>query len=146
MNSIFNTPGGLSAVYICLILFAFLALRGRRFGKPLNVRENNRRLSSEYVHAMTSLYQKGNTRMEILSHIRDKFKADLGIRWRVNPNLNTANFIEELENRGATDEDGTLTKLLLDLGPSDNISEAQLVELAKRVEAYRATAKIRRTK
>ena len=84
--------------------------------------------------------------MEILSHIRDKFKADLGIRWRVNPNLNTANFIEELENRGATDEDGTLTKLLLDLGPSDNISEAQLVELAKRVEAYRATAKIRRTK
>ena len=146
MNFIFNTPGGLSAVYICLIIFAFLALRGRRFGKPLDVRENNRRLSSEYVHAMTSLYQKGNTRMEILSHIRDKFKADLGIRWRVNPNLNTANFIEELENRGATDEDRTLTKLLFDLGPSDNISEAQLVELAKRVEAYRATAKIRRTK
>ena len=143
---VFKTPGGLAAVYICLILFLFLTLRGRRFGKPLDVRENNRRLSSEYVYAMTRLYQKANTRMEILRHIRDRFRADLGIRWRVNPNLGTTTFLEELTQRGAVDEEGNLTNLVRDLERSGNISEAQLLEIAKRVEAYRETSKIGRTK
>lgn len=143
---VFKTPGGLAAVYICLILFVFLTLRGRRFGKPLDVRENNRRLSSEYVHAMTTLYQKGNTRMEILKHIRNKFKADLGTRWRVNPNLDTTTFLEELVQRGAANEEEKLTNLLKDLEPSGNISESQLLEIAKRVEAYRETSKIGRAK
>ncbi len=140
---VFKTPGGLAAVYICLILFIFLTLRGRRFGKPLDMRENNRRLSSEYVHAMTKLYQKGNTRMDILQHIRDKFRADLGIRWRVNPNLDTATFLEELTQRGAVDEEGNLTNLIRDLERSGNISEAQLLEIAKRVEVYRETSATR---
>jgi hypothetical protein len=136
----FKTPGGLAAVYICLILFVFLTLRGRRFGKPLDMREKNRRLSSEYVYAMTTLYQKANTRLEILRHIRDRFKADLGVRWRVNPNLGTATFLEELAQRGAVDEEGELTNLIHDLERSGNISESQLLEIAKRVEAYRETS------
>ncbi len=143
---VFKTPGGLAAVYVCLILFVFLTLRGRRFGKPLDVRENNRRLSSEYVYAMTTLYQKANTRMDILRHIRDRFRADLGIRWRVNPNLDTATFLEELTQRGAVDEEGELTNLIRDLERSGNISESQLLEMAKRVEAYRETSKIGRAK
>ena len=139
---VFRTPGGLGAVYICLTLFIFLVLRGRRFGKPLDVQEINRRLSAEYVHAMTALYQKGNTRSEILRHIRDRFKADLGTRWRVNPNLDTATFLEVLARRGTVDEDGELTNLMADLDPSVNISEARLLDIAQRVEAYRETAKI----
>ncbi len=139
---VFKTPVGLAAVYICLMLFVFLTLRGRRFGKPLDGQENSRRLGSEYVHAMTALYQKGNTRMEVLKHIRDKFRADLGSRWHVNPNLDTATFLEELMQRGAVDEDGKLTNLVRDLESSGNISESQLIEIAKRVEAYRETSKI----
>ena len=144
MAFVFRTPGGLAAVYICLTLFIFLVLRGRRFGRPLDVQERNRRLSSEYVHAMTALYQKGNTRMDILRHIRDRFKTDLGIRWRVNPNLDTATFLEALAARGAIDEDNQLTNLMSDLAASTHISEAQLRDLAHRVEAYRALAKIDR--
>ncbi|MDE0681293.1 MAG: DUF4350 domain-containing protein [Candidatus Poribacteria bacterium] len=143
---VFGTPGGLGAVYICLTLFIFLVLRGRRFGKPLDAQEINRRLSAEYVHAMTALYQKGNTRREVLRHIRDRFKADLGARWRVNPNLDTATFLEALALRSAIDEDGELTNLMADLDPSVNISEARLLDIAKRVEAYREIAKIGRTK
>ena len=133
---VFGTTFGLGAVYICLTLFIFLVLRGRRFGKPLDVHERNRRLSSEYVHAMTALYQKGNTRTEILKHIRERFKADLGSRWRVNPTLETSAFYEELVQHGAIDEDGELADLLTDLEPSSNISERQLLGLAKRVEVY----------
>ena len=143
---LFRTPGGLAAMFICLTLFVFIALRGRRFGKPLDAQEKNRRLSSEYVHAMTALYQKGNTRPEILRHIRDMFKADLGIRWRVNPNLDTPTFLEEVAQRGVIDEDGELTKLMTDLEPSGHISESQLLDVAKRVEAYREIAKIGGTK
>lgn len=139
---LFRTPGGLAAMFICLTLFVFIALRGRRFGKPLDAQEKNRRLSSEYVHAMTALYQKGNTRPEILRHIRDRFKTDLGVRWRVNPNLDTSTFLEELAQRGVVDEAGELTNLMTDLQPSGHISESQLLDIAKRVEAYRETAKI----
>ena len=144
---VFRTPGGLSAIYICLTFFLFLVLRGRRFGKPLDAQEKNRRLSAEYVHAMTALYQKGNhTRPEILRHIRERFKADLGARWRVNPNLETTPFLEELALRGGVDEEGELTNLMADLDASANISESRLLDLARRVEAYRETAKIGRTK
>ncbi len=145
VNFIFKTSTGLSAVYLCLILFIFLTLRGKRFGMPLDVQENNRRLSSEYVHAMTALYQKGNTRMEILRHIREKFRADLGTRWRVNPNLDTNSFLEELVQRGVVDEELELTNLLYELEPSGEISETQLVDIAKRIEVYCETAKIRTT-
>lgn len=144
INFFFKTPWGLAAVYICLILFVFMTLRGRRFGQPLDVRENNRRLSTEYVHAMTALYQKGNTRVDILKHIQQKFRTDLGNRWRVNPNLNTTNFIEELMQRGIDDE-GELSNLIKDLDASGNISESQLVDLAKRVDTYSTNANLQRT-
>jgi hypothetical protein len=143
---VFRTPGGLGAIYICLTFFLFLVLRGRRFGKPLDAEEKNRRLSAEYVHAMTALYQKGNTRSAVLRHIRERFKADLGARWRVNPNLETTLFLEELALRGAADEEGELTNLMVDLDPSASISEARLLELAHRVESYRETAKIGKSK
>lgn len=143
---VFGTSGGLAAVYICLTLFVFLMLRGRRFGKPLDVQERSRRLSAEYVHAMTVLYQKANTRAYILRHIRDTFKSDLGNRWRVNPNLDTPTFLEELARCGALDADEDLTHLVKDLEPSGSISEAQLLNLAKRVDAYRDVANIGGTK
>ena len=142
----FGTRGGLAAVYVCLTLFVFLMLRGRRFGKPLDAQERRRRLSAEYVHAMTALYQKGDTRSEILGHIRDKFRADLGNRWRVNPNLDTSAFLEELTRRGAINADDELTHLVTDLEPSGDISEAQLLDIAKRVDAYREVANIGRIK
>ena len=144
MALVFRTPGGLAAVYICLTLFIFLVLRGRRFGRPLDGQGKDRRLSSEYVHAMTALYQKGDTRMDILRHVRERFKADLGARWRVNPNVDTNAFLEELAARGAVDEDHELTNLISDLDASGTVSEAQLLDLAHRVEAYRALAKINR--
>ena len=143
---VFGTRGGLAAVYICITLFVFLVLRGRRFGKPLDVQESSRRLSAEYVHAMTALYQKGDTRSEILKHIRDTFRSDLGNRWRVNPNLDTPTFLEELAHRGAVDGNEELTHLVTDLEPSGDISEAQLLDLAKRVDAYREVANIGRAK
>ena len=141
---VFGTRGGLAAVFICLVLFVFLTLRGRRFGKPLDVQERSRRLSSEYVHAMTALYQKGNTRADILRHIRDTFRSDLGNRWRVNPNLDTPTFLRELVQRGAVDADEELTRIVTDLEPSGDISEAQLLDIAKRVDAYREVANIGR--
>ena len=142
----FGTTFGLGAVYIGLTLFIFLVLRGRRFGKPLDVHQRNRRLSAEYVHAMTALYQKGNTRAEILKHIREKFKADLGNRWRVNPTLETSAFYEELLQQGVSDEDGQLTNLLTDLERSSNVSEKQLLDIAKRVETYCETVNIGKRK
>ena len=140
---LFKTPGGLGIVYIGLIVFLFLILRGRRFGKPLVVEETHRRVSSEYVFAMTALYQKGNTRPAILKQIRDTFRLDLAARWRINPNLETATFVEEIAKRKPIDTD-ELQRLLIALEPDGDISEAQLLSLAKRVDAYYDAANIGR--
>ncbi|MCG9129447.1 hypothetical protein JT359_17805, partial [Candidatus Poribacteria bacterium] len=141
---IFKTSWGLAAVYICIISFVFITLRGRRFGKPLDERAQNRRLSTEYVYAMTTLYQKGNTTRFVLAHIRDKFKADLGNRWHVNPNLDADSFLNEMINHGLNDEEAILSNIIHDLNQNDNITEKELVDLAKRVDTYHATTKLRR--
>ena len=132
---LFKTPGGLGIVYIGLIVFLFLILRGRRFGKPLVVGEAHRRVSSEYVFAMTALYQKGNTRPAILKQIRDTFRSDLAARWRINSDLETATFVEEIAKRKPIDTD-KLQQLLTALEPEGDISEARLLSLAKQVDAY----------
>lgn len=142
---VFKTPWGLAAVYISLILFVFMTLRGRRFGQPLDVRANSRRLSTEYVYAMTVLYQKGNTRMDILRHIRDKFHTDLGSRWRVSPHLDMSTFLNELIQRSVEDKKGELTNLIRDLEVTENLSESQLVDLAKRVDSYSTNTNLRST-
>ena len=140
---LFKTPGGLGIVYIGLIVFLFLILRGRRFGKPLVVEETHRRVSSEYVFAMTALYQKGNTRPAILKQIRDTFRFDLAARWRINSDLETATFVGEIAKRKPIDTD-ELRQLLTALEPEGDISEVRLLSLAKQVDAYYDTANIGR--
>ena len=143
---VFKTPGGLAAVYVCLILYIFLTLRGRRFGVPIDIVERHRRMSTEYIHAMTTLYQKGNTRPDILAHIRHQFRTELGLRWRVDSTLNTSDFLEELRNKGALDGDDKLTILLIDLDRIENRTDRQLLEISKRVEEYREMHKLGRSK
>ncbi|MCG9126548.1 hypothetical protein JT359_03000 [Candidatus Poribacteria bacterium] len=138
---VLKTPIGIAGVYLCILFFLFIALQGRRFGKPMDIYEDNRRLSSEYVDAMTILYQKNNTQMEILQHIREKFRHDLGTRWRVNPNLDTGVFIDELISHGVIDEEEELSNLLIHLD-SSNITESQLIDIAKKVDAFRDSSNL----
>ncbi len=144
MYLLFNTAGGLGVVYIGVIVFLFLILRGRRFGKPLTLEETHRRVSSEYVHAMTALYQKGDTRHAILKQIRDTFRSNLATRWHINPNLETVSFVEEIARRKPIDTE-ELQMLLTELETRGDISEARLLSLAKKVEAYCERATIGRT-
>ena len=142
---LFNTSGGLGVVYTGGIVFLFLILRGRRFGNPIAVEESNRRVSSEYVHAMTALYQKGDTCHSILGQIRDTFRSDLAARWHINPNLETTSFVEEIARRKPIDAE-ELERLLTELEPRGDISEARLLSLAKQVEAYCEKAKVGRAR
>lgn len=142
---VFRSPGGLAAVYVCFILYIFLTLRGRRFGKPMDILENHRRMSTEYIHAMTTLYQKGNTRSDILKHIRHQFRTELGVRWRVDSTLDTSEFLDELRQKGALDQDDTITVLIEDLDRIENRTDRQLLEIAKRIEECRETYRLGRS-
>ena len=145
MALLFETPGGLGVLYLGVALFVFLILRGRRFGKPLEVQETHRRLSSEYVLAMTALYQKGNTRREILRQLLAQLRADLGARWNVNINLDTSAFVEEIAKRSTpTEEIVELQELFTEWEPRGDISDAQLLEIAKKIEAYYEKTNMRR--
>ncbi len=145
MFLLFRTPGGWAAVYIGLTLFMFLILRGQRFGRPLEPQARPRRLSSEYVLAMTTLYQKADTRLELLEQIGSRFRFDLGVHWGVDVNLETSAFVEEIARGAASDAD-ELKALLSVLDSRRKISEAQLLEIANRVDAYYERTKMRRTR
>ena len=64
----------------------------------------------------------------------------------MNPTVDTPTFLQELAQRGAVDTDDQLTNLMTDLEPSGDISEAELLDIAQRVEAYCETASIGTTK
>ena len=76
--------------------------------------------------------------------MRDTFRSNLAARWHINPNLETASFVEEIARRKPIDTE-ELQMLLTELETRGDISEARLLSLAKKVEAYCERAKIGRT-
>ncbi len=71
---LFETPPGRAIVYAALLLFGFLALRGRRLGPPLPARPpaETRRTMYEHVQMLANLYRRagqlGAARAAFLSH------------------------------------------------------------------------------
>jgi hypothetical protein len=57
---LFETPAGRALVYAALLVFAFLALRGRRLGPPLPAPtpSDTRRTMYEHVQMLASLYRR----------------------------------------------------------------------------------------
>ena len=130
-----RTPLGLGFVCTGLLIFIFLILRGARFGQPVEIDASDKRLSSEYIFAMADLYQKNGQQSAILRHIRDEFRRSLASGWNINPTLDIPAFVDEIAKRKPIDAD-ELQTLLGELEQTTSLSEARLLTLAQRVEAY----------
>lgn len=140
---IFGSPWGWAATYAVLVLGFYFVLGGRRFGRPVPLREEVvRRSSAEYIESMAGLFLRGGKRAFILKHYRDAFKRRLARRDGINPQLDDESFVRELARARAIDEP-TLLGLLGRLR-AQNPSEAELVRTVADADALADTLAPRR--
>ena len=128
-------PIGWALIYAGMLILIFLLLHGRRFGHPIEPNRSRRRLSSEYVLAMENLYRKGRKRAAVLAHIRNEFRRNLAAPWNITPTLDIPTFVNEIAKRKPIDTD-ELRSLLEALEQTTELSEARLLTLAQRIEAF----------
>jgi hypothetical protein len=109
---VFGSPWGWAAAYGMLALALYLILSGRRFGRPVPLREEiERRSSAEYVESMADLFQRGGKRAYILGHYHAAFKRRLAKPLGVNPQLPDEEFTRELARQRELDEAALLAML-----------------------------------
>lgn len=132
-NTIFSSPWGWAAAYATTAVALYLILSGRRFGKPIPLKEEvTLRSSAEYVESMADLFQRGGKRQYILQHYHRNFKRQLARPYGINPKLDDDAFVRELARFRDVDEAAVLA--LLNRLCSTPASEAALVRIVEETE------------
>jgi Domain of unknown function (DUF4350) len=131
---VFGSPWGWAAAYATLALALYLILSGRRFGRPVPLKEEvARRSSAEYVESMADLFQRGGKRAYILGRYHAAFKRKLAKPLGVNPQLADAEFARELARNQTLDE-GALLAMLARLR-AQRADEAELIQTVAAADA-----------
>lgn len=129
-----GSPWGWAAAYTVVVIALYLILGGRRFGRPIPLREElARRSSAEYVESMADLFQRGGKRDYILSHYYSALKRRLAHKDGINPQLDDREFARELARAREVNEPELLA--LLARLRAANPSEAELVRAVSQADA-----------
>ncbi len=127
-----QNPWGQAIIYIVVVLAIYFLLTGRRFGRPIPLREEvAQRSSAEYVESMADLFQRGKKRDFVLQRYYAAFKRQLARPYGVNPHLDDAAFVDEVarlrrgDGEGQTDRAHLLA--LLSRLRRQHVSEADLL-------------------
>jgi hypothetical protein len=123
------TPTGQSLLYVGLVLFLFLLLRGRRFGRPTPLPSAvARRTPLEYIAAIANLNRRAGHRTAVLAHYHQRLKRDLGWRYHLDPNLPDDDYVKQLARYKPDLDTAALADLLRRLR-RPQVSERELVML-----------------
>ena len=102
---VLGSPWGWALITAALATAAFIVLTGRRFGRPVPLREETaRRSSAEYVESMADLFQRGGKRGFVLAHYRAALKRRLAKPFGINPRIDDDEFVRELARFRPVDE------------------------------------------
>ncbi len=132
---ILGSPWGWALIYSLIVIILYLLLTGRRFGRPIPLREEVAlRSSAEYVESMADLFQRGGKRTHILQHYYTAFKRRLARPYGINPGLDDAAFVAQLANYRSIDQDA-LRSLLARLRRSQ-IDEQELLRVVSAADTH----------
>jgi hypothetical protein len=132
-----HTPGGHAILFVVGLIFIALLLQGRAFGRPIPLaHEIKRRSSLEHVTAIANLNRKAGHKNEVLKQYHQRVKRHLGMRYRIDPTMNDADYVNLLSQYNASIDRDALLNLLKRLSQK-NVNEAELLKLAS--EAARWT-------
>lgn len=137
-TAIFTNPWGWGMAYAAITVALYLILSGRRFGRPVPLKEEvARRSSAEYVESMADLFQRGGKRAYILRHYHTAFKRRLARPYGISPQLEDQEFVRELERAHEFDEQALLD--LLARLRNNQASEEAMLRAVSDADAYLAT-------
>ncbi len=125
-----GTTPGLGILLALALTMVFLALHGRRFGRPLPLPDERlRREPVEYIQAMANLFRRSGQRSEMLRHYRTQFRRRISERYVLDPNLNDVDWLKTLVYRFPAVDEAALRDLLKRLA-RPRISEQELLSTA----------------
>ena len=125
-----QTPIGNAFIFILVVVVIGLFLQGRAFGRPVPLpREIHRRGVLEHVTAIANLSRRAGHRSEVLKQYHQQVKRQLGRRYRLDPSLPDADYVDALKKFNLSLDSEKLLILLHGLSQKD-VNEADMVKLA----------------
>ena len=125
-----HTPGGHALLFVVGAIFLGLLLQGRTFGRPIPLlHEIKRRGPLEHVTAIANLNRKAGHRNEVLKQYHQRVKRHLGQRYRLDPSIQDAEYVNLLSQYNSSINKDALLNLLNRLSQK-NVSEGELLKLA----------------
>lgn len=125
-----GTPIGHALLFIAATIFISLLLQGRGFGRPLTpLREIRRRAPLEYIRAIANLGRRAGHRRHVMRQYHAALKRGLGKRYRLDPSISDAEYVEALANYKPGIDQQALLDLLNSLD-SGKAGESEMVRLA----------------
>ena len=141
-DGLLATPWGWAGVYAAMATALFLLLGGRRFGRPVPLKEEMvRRSSAEYVESIADLYQRGGKRGYMLRHFYADFKRRLAQPYGINPQLEDREFVYQMAQAHPVDE-AALLALLAQLRAMP-ASDDDLLRVVAAADAFIAAQPVR---
>lgn len=135
-NWLQRTPAGRALLYVGVVVFMGLVLRGRIFGRPIPLpQETGRRAPIEYISGIANLSRRAGQRTAVLQDYHHRLKRELGYRYRLNPTLPDAQFVHQLAAYEPDVDIVALQNLLARLS-AHNVSEHELVDLAAKASEF----------
>lgn len=123
-------PAGQAMLYIAVVLFFALLLRGRRFGRPVPPdSELHRRAPLEYITAIANLNRRAGLRPTVLGQYHQRLKRELGQRYRLDPTLPDDEYVQALEKFNPSLDAHRLRALLAKLR-KNAVNENELLQAA----------------
>ncbi len=130
----FETAPGWSVLVAFGLTLVYLALRGRRFGRPLPLPdEHTRRDTSEYIYAIATLLRRSGQRGELVQHYDQQLRRRLSERYGVDPLLGAAALAQAVRQRDPRLDGSQLETVLVRL-ERRKVSEQELVAVAVDVD------------
>jgi hypothetical protein len=125
-----RTPIGRALLLMAAIVFLGILLQGRLFGRPVPpAREIRRRTPLEYVRAIANLGRRAGHRQHVMLQYYTTLKRRLGKRYRIDPSLPDAEYVEVLGSYNPNLDQPALLTLLTHL-QKKRPGESEMVKLA----------------
>ncbi|WP_129631779.1 DUF4350 domain-containing protein [Candidatus Oscillochloris fontis] len=126
---------GWAMLYAGGVVVLYLVLSGRRFGRPIALREERtRRSSAEYLESMAGLLRRGRKSDYLLAHYRTNLKRRLARPYGVNPNQDDTAFVAALA--GVSPIDPNALRSLLARMDRPEVSESELLRLIAEADRF----------
>lgn len=131
-----TAPAGQSVLYTFGIVFVWLLISGRRFGRPIPVQSSKpRRAPAEHARALANLSRRAGHKDTVREYYRHRLKTELGYRYGLSAAVPDEAYLQRLQSARPNLDSDRLRALLEELSRRE-LTDAQLLKLSQEVNEW----------